>query len=166
MYGYESSTINNAEHQRIDSFELWCWKRLLRLLWTERTSNQSMLKEIISNVHLKYWCWSWSSSTLFTWCEEPTHWKRPRWRERLKAKEKRLQRMRWLHRWSPTHSMNMNLSKFWEIVEGRRAWRAAIYGVPNSQTWLSYWTTATIKVALCPYFSNVLFLYLNSIIIR
>ena len=98
MYGYESSTINNAEYQRIDSLELWCWKRLLRLLWTERTSNQSILKEIIPNVHLKYWCWSWSCSTLFTWCEEPTHWKRPRWRERLKAKEKRLQRMRWLHR--------------------------------------------------------------------
>ena len=85
MYGRESWTIKKAERWRIDAFELWCWRRLLRVPWTARRSNQSILKEISPNIHWKDWCWSWNSNTLATWCEELTHWKRPWCWERLKA---------------------------------------------------------------------------------
>ena len=74
-----------TEHQRIDAFELWCWRRLLRVHWTARRSNPSILKEIILNIHWKDWCWCWNSNTLTTWCEELTHQNRPWWWERLKA---------------------------------------------------------------------------------
>ena len=85
MYGYESWTIKKAECRRIDAFELWCWKRLLRVPWTARRSNQSILKEISPGVHWKDWCWSWSYNTLVTWYKELTPWKRPWCWERLKA---------------------------------------------------------------------------------
>ena len=84
MYGCESWTIKKAEWQGIDVFELWYWRRLLRVPWIARRSNQSILKEVL-NVHWKDWCWSWNASTLATWCEELTHWKRPWCWERLKA---------------------------------------------------------------------------------
>ena len=84
VYGCDSWTIKKAEHRRIDAFELWCWRSLLRVTWTARRSNQSILKEI-SPVLWKDWCWSWSSNTLATWCEKPTHWKRPQFWERLRA---------------------------------------------------------------------------------
>ena len=84
MYGCESWTIKKAEHRRIDVFELWCWRRCLRVPWTARRSNQSILKEISPKIW-KDWCWSWSTNTLTTWCEKLTHWKRPwRW-ARLKV---------------------------------------------------------------------------------
>ena len=76
MYGYESWTIKKAECWRIGAFELWCCRRLLRVPWTARRSNQSILKEISPGVHWKDWCWSWYSSTLATWCKELTHLKR------------------------------------------------------------------------------------------
>ena len=85
MYGCESWTIKTAEHRRIDAFELWCWRRLLRVPWTARRSNQSILKEISSGVHWKVWCWSWRSNTLTTWCAVLTHLKRPWCWERLRA---------------------------------------------------------------------------------
>ena len=77
MYGYESWTIMKAEHWWIDAFELWCWRRLLRVPWTARRSNQSILRETVLNIHWKDWCWSWNFNTLVTWCEELTHLKRP-----------------------------------------------------------------------------------------
>ena len=70
MYGYESWTIKKAECWRIDAFELWCWRRLLRVPWTARKSSQSILKEISPEYSLEGWCWSWNSKTLATWCEE------------------------------------------------------------------------------------------------
>ena len=85
VYGCESRTIKKAEHQKIDAFELWCWRRLLRVSWTARRSNQSILKEINYEFHWKDWCWSWSSNTLATWWEEPTHWKKLWCWERLQA---------------------------------------------------------------------------------
>ena len=85
MYGYESQTIEKAEYRRIDAFELWCWRRLLRVPWTERRSNQSILKEISPEYSLEGWCWSWNSNASATWCEELTHLKIPWCRERLKA---------------------------------------------------------------------------------
>ena len=80
MYGCESWTLKKAEHRKI-AFELWCWRRLLRVPWTAKRSNQSILKDILKEISLqcswKDWCWSWNSSTLATLCEELTHWKRP-----------------------------------------------------------------------------------------
>ena len=78
MYGYESWTVKKAECWTTDAFELWCWRRLSRVPWTARRSNQSILKEIRTlGVHSKDWCWSWNFNTLATSCEELTHWKRP-----------------------------------------------------------------------------------------
>jgi len=85
MYGCESWTIKKAEHWRIDAFELWCWRRVLRIPWTARRSNQSIWRISVLNIHWKDWCWSWNSSTLATWCKELTHLKRPWCWERLRA---------------------------------------------------------------------------------
>ena len=85
MYGCESWTVKKAEHRRIDAFELWCWRRLLRVPWTARRSSQSFLKEISPGCSLEDWCWSWSSNTLATSCEELTHLKRPWCWEGLRA---------------------------------------------------------------------------------
>ena len=89
MYGCESWAIKKAQHWRIDAFELWCWRRLLRVPWTARRSNRSILKEILMNIYWKDWSWSfswsWNSNTLATWCEELTCLKRPWCWERLKA---------------------------------------------------------------------------------
>ena len=85
MYVCESWTIKKAECWRIDAFELWCWRRLLRVPWTARRSNQSVLRKPVLNIYGKNWCWSWNSNTLATWWEELTHWKRPWCWERLKA---------------------------------------------------------------------------------
>ena len=85
MCGCESWTKKRAEHWRIDAFELWCWRRLLRVPWTSRRSNQFILKEISSEYSLEDWCLSWNSNSLATWCKELTHWKRPWCWERLKT---------------------------------------------------------------------------------
>ena len=85
MYGWESWTIKKDEYQRTDVSELWCWRRLLRVAWTARRSNQSILKKSVLSIHWKDWCWSWDSNTLAIWCEEVTHWKRPCCWERMKA---------------------------------------------------------------------------------
>ena len=87
MHGCECWTIKKAEGWRIDAFELWCWKGLLRVAWTARWSNWSILKKSVLNSHWKYGCWSWSSNTLATWYKELTNWKRPWCWEKLKAKE-------------------------------------------------------------------------------
>ena len=84
-YGCESWTIKKAECQRIDAFELWCWRRRLRVPWTARRSNQFILKEINLNIHWKDWCWSSSFNILAPWCEELTPWKRPGCWEKWKA---------------------------------------------------------------------------------
>ena len=77
VYGCESWTIRKAESQRMDAFELWCWRRLPRVSWTARRSTQSILKEINSEYYRKDWCWSWNFNTLATWCKELTNLKRP-----------------------------------------------------------------------------------------
>ena len=88
MHGYETWTIKKAECQRIDYFELWFWRRLLRVPWPTRRSNQSILKKSVLNFHWKDWCCSWSFNALATWYDELTHWKRPWSWERLKARGK------------------------------------------------------------------------------
>ena len=85
MYGCEIWTIKKAERWRIDAFALWCWRRLLRVPWSARRSNQSILKEINPDILWKGWCWRWSSNSLATGYEELTHWKIPWYWERLRA---------------------------------------------------------------------------------
>ena len=85
MYQSFQSVIKKAECWRIDTFELWCWRRLLRVPWTAKRPNQSILKETSPEYSLEGWCWSWSSNPLATWCEEPIHWKKSWCWQRLKA---------------------------------------------------------------------------------
>ena len=130
MYGCESWTVKKTECLGIDAFELWRW-RPMRVPWTARRSNQSMLKEIVLGIHWKDWCWSWSSNTLATWCKELTHWKRPWCWARLKAGGEGDNKGwdGWMA--SPTWWT-------WVWAHSRsEAWHAEVHGVSKSQTRLS-----------------------------
>ena len=133
MYGCESWTVKKAEHRRIDAFELWCWRRLLRVPWMARRYNQSILKEISPEYSLErlmlklklqyfgYLMWRTNSLEKILTLGKIEGRRRREW-----------QRMRWLD--GISDSMNMSLSKVWEIVKDREALQAAVHGISKSQT--------------------------------
>ena len=141
MYGCESWIIKEAEGQSADAFKLWCWGRLLRVSWTARRSNQSILKEINPEYSLKGWCWNGSSNTLATWCEELTHWKRPWSWERLRA-EGEVDDRGW-DGWIASLTQWTWVSKLREMVKDREVWCDAVSRVAKNQTWLNDSATTT-----------------------
>ena len=132
MYGCESWTVKKAERRRIDAFELWCWRRLLRVPWTARRSNQSILKEINPGISLEGMMLKLKLQYFGHLMRRVDSLEKTLMRGGIGGRRRGRQRLRWLD--GITDSMDVSLSELWDMVRDREAWRAVIHGVTKSQT--------------------------------